>query len=199
MTARLAATLCALSLALIAAGCPGGGSAPAPKKKTEKTEKTAPVVQKKEPKPKKPFDRKTLKTPWKDAQVGQWATYSMGGSEVRFEVTKVEETTVTWARTDKDGKPQGSPIVVDLATADEKYQGAENMDLVEKDKIEAKKMKVGDQEIEVKVVRRNMRGSSAENWITSAVPPFCEVGGEATAKSARDGSVKSELVAFGKK
>ena len=197
---RLALILLSSSLAFLAAGCPGGGSPPpakSPAKTAAKAEAPAPkkTVEKE---PEKPFDRATLKTPWKDAKVGQWALYKTPGQELRFEVIKVEDRKVTWAKTDAEGNPQ-SEVVEDLAEVEDKYEGAQNMDAVETDKIETKKVKIGDKEIEVTIVKRKISGDSAENWITTAVPPFMAVGGDATAKSMRSGNTHFELIDFGQK
>ena len=135
-----------------------------------------------------------------NAKVGQFAVYEMkqmGGKKMRFEVTKVEDRTVTYKITRPGGG--SSEDTVDLAEKDEKYQVPTELLGVLKDKIEDKKMKVGEAEISVKVIKRELKGGgSTENWITADVPPFMEaLSGSATAQSSKDGAVHFVLVEFG--
>jgi hypothetical protein len=194
---RLALIVLSFSLSFLV-GCPGSSTPPV---KVAGAGKTKSKKTKPKPKPKKPFVRKSLKTPWAKAKVGEWAVYKMSsGENMRFEVMKVEERTVSWGRTDKEGKPKGSLVVEDLAKREEKYEGAEKMGLVDKTKLKSLKMKIGEKEIDVRVVVRNAPGGgSATNWVTKVVPPFMGVGGDATAKSIRDGGTMFELVDFGSK
>jgi hypothetical protein len=197
MSLRTLVLLPALTLPLL--GCPGGGSAPAPQK-TKTAAAATPKKTKAPEKPKKPFVRAELKTPWKDAKVGQFAVYEMkqmGGKKMRFEVTKVEDRTVTYKITRPGGG--SSEDTIDLAEKDEKYQVPTELLGVLKDKIEDKKMKVGEAEISVKVIKRELKGGgSTENWITTELPPFMEaLSGSATAQSSKDGAVHFILVEFG--
>ncbi|MBL4849516.1 MAG: hypothetical protein JKY65_28635 [Planctomycetes bacterium] len=198
MSLRTLLLLPALTLTLL--GCPSGGSTADPaKSKTAKTAKTT-KTKKAPKKPKKPFDRKTLTTPWKDAKVGQFAVYNavqMGG-KIRFEVTKVEDQTVTFKVIRGSNE---SSQTVDLADKEERFKDPTAAIGVQKDKIETKAMKVGDGEISVQVIKREMKGSGAtENWLTTVVPPFMEaLDGNATAKSFKDGAMLFELVEFGSK
>ena len=197
MSLRTLVLLPVLTLPLL--GCPSGGAA-APQKTETAASSATPKKSKAPAKPKKPFVRAELKTPWKDAKVGQYAVYTMaqmGGKKLRFEVTKVEDRTVTYKIT----RPGGSSDedTVDLAEKDEKYQVPTELLGVLKDKIEDKKMKVGEGEISVKVIKRQIKGGgSTENWITLEVPPFMEaLSGSATARSSKDGGVQFTLVEFG--
>lgn len=195
MSLRTLALLPFLTLPLL--GCPGGGAPPPAKTKTAAS--PTPKKSAKPKKPVKPFVRAELKTPWKDAKVGQYAVYTTGnGGKLRFEVTKVEDRTVIYEVT----RPNGSKgdVPVDLAKKDEKYQVPTELLGVLKDKIEDKKMKVGDGEISVKVIKRQAGGNASENWITTEIPPFMEaLSGSATAKSSRDGSELFTLIEFGTK
>jgi len=197
MSLRTLVLLPALTLPLL--GCPSGGGTPAPQK-TKTAAAATPKPSKAPEKPKKPFVRAELKTPWKDAKVGQYAVYTMaqmGGKKLRFEVKKVEDRTVTYTITRPGGSSDDD--TVDLAEKDEKYQVPTELLGVLKDKIEDKKMKVGEAEISVKVIKRELKGGgSTENWITTDVPPFMEaLSGSATAKSSKDGGVQFTLVEFG--
>ena len=201
MSLRAPARLSLLTLVtLTLLGCPGGGAA-APKKSgktavTKSATKT-PAGKVAIPEP-EPFDRATAKTPWTKAKVGQYAVYTMaqmGGKKMRFEVTKVEDSSVTFKIVRPDGSE--SEEVVDLAQKEEKFELATEMDGVLKDKLETKTIKVGERDLEVQIVKREYAGNSSENWITSGLPPFVDVGGSATAKSYKDGAVTFELVEFG--
>ncbi len=189
-----------LALTLLCAGCPGETAAPPPAQpqvapeapKTGATaQPTAPV--------KATFDKASAKTPWKYAQVGDWATYaSYAGNEtvnMKFEVTGVTDTSVTFTMT-YVGKGQPRSVTLDLAEEEGRYKDPFTYDAL-LGQPETKTIDFKGRQLEVLVVKRGKEGmSSTEMWLAEKdVRPF----NQCAVKSFRDGKLQLELLDFGSK
>lgn len=194
MTSRAVIAL----LVVLAAGCDKKPVAtpPPPPSTAPKPATTAPKTTTPAPAP-KPFDRASAKTPWRLVKVGDWATYnsSLGKvKKVKFEVTAVTDSTVTFVRKNADTGAELGEATVDLAEEESRYKPWASYDALVKPPFK-EKITVAGKELEATVVMRASGGNSTELWVNDdEVPPF----NQSAIKSIRDGKLELELVDWGR-
>lgn len=197
-------------LPLLAIGCPD--SQPAAQSPTQPTPSGAPSgapngapaddagaqeADTPAPPPARPFDRATARTPWVRTEVGDWATYRTSSGrvkQVRFEVTAVTDTTVTFVRKNAETGAELGDATIDVADEEARYKPWESYDaLVQPPYTE--KTTVGGKELEVLIVKRAASGNTTELWVAEAeVPPF----NQCAVKSLRNGDLELELLDWGR-
>ncbi len=145
----------------------------------------------------KPFDRATAKTPWVRTKVGDWATYKTSAGrvkQVRFEVTAVTDTTVTFVRKNAESGDVLGDATIDIADEESRYKPWESYDALVQPPYKEKTTVAG-KELEVLIVKRAASGNSTELWVAEdEVPPF----NQCAVKSIRNGDLELELVDWGR-
>ena len=143
-------------------------------------------------------------TPWHHAEVGEWAVYrsNFGNTLMRFEITAVDEATVTFVvvstQAPADGsipsfpEPTGQPTVVELAEEQSLYRDPRELDAIIE--VREETVEVGGRSLTVTVVRREHGGASSELWYNEAeIPPFVQ----SCYRALRDDTLYYELLDFG--
>lgn len=186
-------------VALLATGCPPSKPAaptPPPAQTTEAPKANGTTAKPPAPAP-KPFDRASARTPWRLTKVGDWATYnsSLGKvKKVKFEVTAVTDSTVTFVRKNADSGAELGTATVELAEEESRYKPWESYDALVQPPYK-EKITVAGKELEATVIKRAASGNSTELWVAeNDVPPF----NQCAIKSLRDGKLELELVDFGR-
>ncbi len=188
-------------VAVVALGCPN--SQPAGQQPPAQPTTTAPTAGATEPATPtppapapRPFDRATAKTPWVRTKVGDWATYKTSAGrvkQVRFEVTAVTDTTVTFVRKNAESGAVLGDATIDVADEEARYKPWESYDALVQPPYK-EKTTVGGKELEVLIVKRAASGNSTELWVAEdEVPPF----NQCAVKSIRNGDLELELVDWG--
>lgn len=188
-------------VAVVALGCPN--SQPAGQQPPAQPTTTAPTAGATEPATPtppapapRPFDRAMAKTPWVRTKVGDWATYKTSAGrvkQVRFEVTAVTDTTVTFVRKNAESGAVLGDATIDVADEEARYKPWESYDALVQPPYK-EKTTVGGKELEVLIVKRAASGNSTELWVAEdEVPPF----NQCAVKSIRNGDLELELVDWG--
>jgi hypothetical protein len=194
-------------LALAALGCPGQSTtsapAPAPPPPSSDTTKGAPASPGgKAAAP--PFDKSTMKSPWKGVAVGDWAVYRMESAkvkQVRFEVTAVDDTTVSLVRKNVENGAVLGEWKENLASLEAQWKAPDTYDGLAKDdkgqdiKPYKEKATVAGKELECTVLKRAGLGSTTELWM--AIDQVLPVN-QCAVKSYKDGKLELELLDFGR-
>lgn len=191
-------------VAVVALGCPnsqpaGPQQAPAqPATQAQAGQGSTPDATPTPPTPApKPFDRATAKTPWVRTKVGDWATYKTSAGrvkQVRFEVTEVTDTTVTFVRKNAESGTVIGDATIDIADEESRYKPWESYDALVQPPYKEKTTVAG-KELEVLIVKRAASGNSTELWVAEdEVPPF----NQCAVKSIRNGDLELELVDWGR-
>ncbi|MCO5166492.1 MAG: hypothetical protein M9894_09020 [Planctomycetes bacterium] len=188
----------ALTLAAALAGCDSQPAATPQPQQAPASRPAEPPKDAPPPKPApKPFDRASAKTPWVRTKVGDWATYRTAAGrvkQVKFEVTAVTDTSVTFVRKNAETGAVLGDATIDIADEDQRYKPWESYDaLVEPPYKEG--TTVAGKELEVLIIKRAASGNSTELWVAEQdVPPF----NQCAVKSIRNGDLELELLDWGR-
>lgn len=194
-------------LALAALGCPGSNTAtpppPTPPPSTGDTTKGAPSSTGTKPAA-PPFDRSTMKSPWKGVAAGDWVLYRMESAkvkQVRFEVVSVDDASVSLIRKNNENGAVLGEWKENLATLESQWKSPDSYDGLAKDdkgqdiKPYKEKATVAGKELECTVLKRAGLGSTTELWM--ALDQVLPVN-QCAVKSYKDGKLELELLDFGR-
>lgn len=188
-----------LALTITLTGCPSDAKKDIDKKAADKkTDKKDPKKQpKKEPKPAKPVKKLTLselKSPWKNAKVGDWVEFSphYGMTDViRHEIKKIGDGKLAFEMTNKTKNKPMSTIEQPLQEFEAGYNDPYKLE--PKPEIKEVELTLNGKKLKCIHYKRVMGENTTETWLA---PSIALNGG--IVKSIRNGSLKLEIKDFHK-
>lgn len=163
----------------LATACDSGAKKPPVKKtpakvdkpKGDKSDGDKPKADKPAPKA-KPLERSAMKSPWKNARVGTWIEFKphFGGPAFRYEITKVDEGSVSFSMSKKDGDKWAKVREITQSNEDLEKTYNDPYKLEPKPEIAEVELKVGDKTLKCLHIKRVGAGNKTETWLCMDMP-----------------------------